>query len=238
MARARILVVEDDESQQALYEAFFDSLYKDEFMWVLAKNGTEAFAQLKKHPSPPIDAAILDWRLPDTDGLAMLRHIRSNPSTRNILVFMVTGNADQRNTDSALESGADEYFTKPFRENQLYLKLRNQLQRRWMAQEERGVFELDGLKLNLKDQGVLLDGHPVHLKPKEFDLLMVLLERSDIVHAQSYLAEAISLPSEETSPEAVRQHVYGLHKALGPWGDRIEARYGQGYVLHTKSPVS
>ncbi|MBI5594910.1 MAG: response regulator transcription factor [Elusimicrobia bacterium] len=238
MARARVLVVEDDESYQELYQSFFGRLHKDEFIGLLAKTGKAALNQLKRHPSPPIDAVVLDWHLPDTDGLSLLRRIRANPETRNIVVFMVTGNQRDKDADIALESRADEYFTKPFRERELYLKLRNHLERWRMAQEDRGVFTLEGLCLSMKAKAVTLVDNPVHLQPKEFDLLALLLERPGVVHPQDYLADAISTASDETSPEDVRKHIHNLRKALGEWGARIEARYGQGYVLHEKPQVS
>ena len=238
MARARVLVVEDDESYQELYQHFFTRLHAAEFIGIPARTGKQALGLLNRHPSPPIDAAILDCGLPDTEGLTILKHIRSNPLTRDIVTFMITGNTRDKDADAALAARADDYITKPFRENALYLKLNNHLQRGRHALEERGAFVLDGLKLDVKGREVAVGGRPVHLQPKEFDFLSLLLERPNVVHARSFLADAVSTPSEPTSPAGVRQHMYALRRALGPWGARIEARYGQGYVLHTKSPAS
>jgi len=234
MARARVLVVEDDASYQELYETFFGRLYKDEFIGRLAKTGKAALDQLNRHPSPPIDAVVLDWALPDTDGLSILRQIRANPATKSIVVFMVTGNTRDKDADAALESKADDFIVKPFRERELYLKLRNHLERWRAAQETSGVFSLDGLCLNIKSKTTTLNGRSVHLQPKEFELLVLLLERPGVLHAQGFLAEAISTPSDETPPEGVRRHIHNLRTKLGSWGEHIEARYGQGYAIHAK----
>jgi DNA-binding response OmpR family regulator len=127
MARARVLVIEDDESYQELYQTFFARLHAVEFIGVLAKSGNGAFAHLGKHPSPPIDAAILDWRLPDTEGLTILRHIRSNPATRNIVVFMVTGNTRDGDTEAALQARADDYIIKPYSFQELLNKINEKI---------------------------------------------------------------------------------------------------------------
>lgn len=234
MSRTRVLVVEDDESYQDLYESFFGRLYKDEFIGRLARTGKAALDQLKRHPSPPIDAVVLDWQLPDIDGLSILRKIRTTPATKGLIVFMVTGSNLERGAEVALESRADDYIAKPFRERELYLKLRNHLERWRLVQEASGVFELNGLKLKISEKSISLAGKPIILRPKEFDLLMLLMERPDILHTQDYLAEALSAPSDVISPEALRQQVSRLRKALGAWGERIEMRYGQGYILHAK----
>lgn len=238
MARTRVLVVEDDPSYQELYETLFGRLHKDEFIGLLAKSGKIAREQLKRHPSPPIDAVMLDWQLPDGDGLSILREIRAHPTTKDIIVFMVTGNTQEKEAAAALQARADDYITKPFREQELCLRLRNHLERWRAAQEQRGVFALDGLRVSIKDKAVTLDGGDVSLRPKEFDLLVLLLERPDVLHAQTYLADALSTSSEAISHDALKQQVSRLRKALGAWGERIEARYGQGYVLHSKPPIS
>lgn len=229
-----MLVVEDDESYQELYKTFFARLYSGEFIGILAKTGKEAFAHLKRHPSPPIDAVILDWCLPDTPGLAILRHIRSTVETNNVLVFMVTGNKQDQDTDAALEARADEYITKPFRENELFLKLRNHLERGRANLERRGLFKLDGLKLDVKNRAALLKDNRIPLPDMEFDLLALFMERPGILHAQTYLAEVLSPTTEPLSPEAVRKHVSNLRKALGKWGERIEVRWGRGYSLNAR----
>lgn len=238
MARARVLVVEDDPSYQELYETLLGRLHRDEFIGLLAKTAKVAREQLRRHPSPPIDAVVLDWQLPDGDGLSLLREIRANPATKDLIVFMVTGNAQEKEAAAALQAMADDYINKPFREEELCLRLRNHLERWRTAQEERGVFALDGLRVGIKDKAVTLNGNQVSLRPKEFDLLLLLLERPDVLHSQGYLADALSMSSEAISHDALRQHICHLKKALGAWGDHIEARYGQGYVLHSQPPIS
>lgn len=233
MRRVRVLVVEDDEGYQALYESFF-RFHKTEFVGHLARTGQAALDQLKRHPSPPIDAVVLDWQLPDIDGLSILRQIRSTPATKDIVVLMVTGSKREQGAEVALEWRANDYVAKPFRERELYLRLRNHAERMQPAQGTRGVFVVDGLRIDVGGRGVSLAGKPIPLRPKEFDLLMLLLEWPNIIHAQEYLADALSAPEDVTTPEAFRQHLSNLRRALGAWGERIEMRYGQGYILHAK----
>ncbi len=124
MAKTRVLVVEDTEIVQERYRLLFEEAHKDEFLWVLAPTGQRALLVLEKHPSTPIDIVVLDWNLPDMEGLAILKQIKSGPATRSIPVLMVTGHVLPQDAATGLETGADDYLKKDFGNDEFIARLR------------------------------------------------------------------------------------------------------------------
>lgn len=238
MAKTRVLVVEDTEIVQERYRLLFEEAHKNEFLWVLAPTGQKALLVLEKHLCPPIDVVVLDWNLPDMEGLAILKQIKSDPATRSIPVLMVTGHVLPQDAAAGLETGADDYLKKDFGNDEFIARLRNLLRRRQETIAKQGGYALDGLTMDVRARKVALNGRLLKLHVKEFELLQIFLERPNIVHSQGYLAEALSAPADATPPGVIRQRVYSLRNALGSWGERIEAHWGKGYSLNTKSPVS
>lgn len=238
MTRARVLVVEDDPSYKELYQTFFGYLHKDEFVWVHAPTGERALLVLEKHPTPPVDLAVLDWNLPDMDGIQILKRIKSTPATRAIPVIMVTGLDSSKDAATAIEAGADDYIRKPFGIDEFLARLHRFLQRRGSLDSGREAYELDGLVLERVAQHVALHGKELTLTRTEFDLLLLFLEKPDITHSQAYLGSVLSRSGEDASPESVRRHISNLRGKLGAWGERIESVRGLGYVLRAQFPVS
>lgn len=238
MTLARILVVEDDLDVQEQYQWFFDSMHKGKFRWIHAPNGQRALLALDKHPTPPIDIAVLDWKLPDMEGISILKRMKSNPATKCIPVMMVTGMDSQKDAALALEMGAGDYIRKPFGNDEFLARLRLTLERRNPTWQSREAYQLDDLALNAVARQVTLQGNEVPLTGTEFDLLSLFLDKPDITHSQGYLGGVLSSDREDTSPEGVRKHLSNLRGKLGAWGERIESVRGMGYVLRTRFPVS
>ncbi|MFA5141215.1 MAG: response regulator transcription factor [Elusimicrobiota bacterium] len=237
MIRSRILVVEDDEGYQDVFKLLF-GCHGEEFSWILARSGEKAIERLKDHSHTPIDAVLLDCQLPGAlDGLQVLRFIRSNPAMRCILVIMVTGNKSGADVDAAFESGADDYVIKPFRENELLLRLRGHLRRRDMVLDTHGAFELDELKLDIEDQKVTLNGKLLHLYPTEIALLKLFLKSPDRILSAQYLWEKVRGYPSDTAAVVLSKHIGNLRKKLGRWGERLETLRDQGYLLNTRFPL-
>ncbi|MBI4375477.1 MAG: response regulator [Elusimicrobia bacterium] len=125
MAKA-VLVVEDDESMQELYDAFF-KIHKDEFSYHHASTAEIALTVLSENR---IDAVVLDCGLPGMSGLDLLKKIRSNKSLGDPAVFMVTAKDTLEDCVLGLNAGADDYLSKPFEEEELLARLRCLLRRR------------------------------------------------------------------------------------------------------------
>ena len=238
MAIARVLVVEDDESAQERYQYLLGQQHKAEFAVVISPTARQALLVLEKHPNPPVDIVVLDWNLPDIDGLEVLKRIKSDGAMRSILVMMVTGHLSPQDTVKGLKTGADDYLRKDFGNEEFISRLHALLRRRQQALEERGGYVLDGLNLDPRKKQGLLNGNPVQLRKKEYIVLKMLMERPDMTHSQAYLGDILTENPGQSSPETVRRHISNLRQALGPWGARIEVFRGEGYRLRTKSPVS
>lgn len=237
MIRSRILAVDDDEGYQDIFKILF-SHHGEEFSWILARSGEKAIEKLKDHIHTPIDAVLLDCQLPGRlDGLQVLRFIRSTPATHCMLVIMVTGNTSGADVDAAFEAGADDYIIKPFRENELILRLRGHLRRRDMVLDSHGAFELDDLKLDIESGKVTLNGKFVHLYPTEIALLKLFLKSPDKILSAEYLWENVRGYSSDTAAVVLSKHIGGLRKKLGRWGERLETFRDQGYLLNTRFPL-
>jgi two-component system phosphate regulon response regulator PhoB len=238
MAKTKILVVEDNEIVQERYRLLFEEVHKSEYSWILAPTGQRALLALKKHPCPPIDIVVLDWNLPDMEGLAILKRIKSNSITRSIPVLMVTGHTSPQDTVRGFKTGADDYLKKDFANEELIARLQNLCRRREDVIEKQGGYMFDGLSLNPASKTVSLRSKPLALTQTEFYLLKLFLERPNVVHSQTYLGDVLSDSLESLSPETVRKHISNLRQALGSWAEHIEVLRSRGYVLHTKIPVS
>jgi DNA-binding response OmpR family regulator len=239
MAQPRVLVVEDDEVYHLLYQEFFE-LHVEEFAWVLAKSCDSAIAALKNDPHP-FDVALLDWHLNQgtKNGFHVLQAIRSNPATKDMVTFMVTGNEFDRDAQAAIEAGVDDYITKPFKLDMLAARLRGRLNRqKQQASIENKVLELDGLTLTEQTAIVVLNGQRLDLYPTERTLLAFFLAHTDRMLSADQLWHAVRGYDSGTAGEALGQQVRNLRKKLGAWGDHIETLRGQGYLLNSRFPVS
>lgn len=121
-----VLVVEDDELMQAFYKTLFRR-HKDEFACRFEMSAEAALEHLR---DGGIEVAVLDWDLPGITGLDLLKVIRAHPRTRSIRVMVVSGRSEVEDQVRALESGADDYLSKPFQVEVFLARLRALL-RRW-----------------------------------------------------------------------------------------------------------
>ena len=187
---SRILVVEDDPAVRRVVEYALTG----EGMEVEAtENGEEALELLREEG--PFDLAILDWMLPDTDGIALCRRIRSSGSrVENLPVIMLTVRDDETSVVVGLEVGADDYVTKPFSPRELASRVRAHLRRRRSRPQGRGdKIELDGLTIDLARRKVFRRGEPVKLTNREFEILAFLASR----------------PGEVCNRERIMEHIWG-----------------------------
>lgn len=239
MTRARVLVVEDDEDFQELYRKFFD-IHAEEFTWSLAKTGDAAITAIMD-TAQTFDVVLLDWHMNQgsKSGFDVLQAIRSNRVTKDMVAFMVTANEHERDIQTAIEAGADDYVNKPFSIDLLAARLRGRLNRRKQAVPvENKVLTLDGLSLAEETGIVELDGKRVDLYPTERALLAHFLKNPDRTLSPDQLWHAVRGYDSTTAGNALGQQVRNLRKKLGAWGDRIETLRGQGYLLNTRYAVS
>lgn len=186
-------------------------------------------ALIKRKP----DLLVLDMGLPGMDGREIIRVIRSNPETKNLLIVAVSGKQIQTaDITSGIDTGADEYFLKPVDSQEFLVRIRNLLERRLAPQKDaEEIIELGPLKLSLSRRVCSLGGKDVTLTHMEFDLLLYLLRQSNRALTRSVLLESVWGGTPNMNTRTVDKHMETLRKKLGPFGKKIETVVGIGYIF-------
>jgi DNA-binding response OmpR family regulator len=221
--KMRLLLVEDSERLQELLS---ESLKNAGYMLDVVATVAELFSSVA---AANYDLLIIDLGLPDGDGLGAIRSLRATGISLPILIITARGSIDDR--ISGLDSGADDYLTKPFNHAELLARVRALLRRPSDLQGpvlRRGRTEFD----QAKDE-VRCSGRPIQLRLSERRLLEALMRRSGAVVAKSAIEGTLSQFSRELSPNAVEALVSRLRRALSEAdpGIAIETVRGVGYRL-------
>jgi two-component system KDP operon response regulator KdpE len=211
---SRVLVV-DDEPQ--ITRVLRTVLASHGYLVRTAAEGESALSQFREW-SPEL--VITDLYMPHMDGIELCRRIRSS-STVPIIVLSVKG--EERTKVEALDSGADDYVTKPFGIDELLARVRAALRRSATSNEESGSFELGDFRVDMDTRRVHAHGNEVRLTPKEFDLFVYMARRPNRVLTHASLLEAVWGEASQEQPEYLRVFMGQLRKKLEP--DPSNPRY-------------
>lgn len=173
---------------------------------------------------------LLDIMLPGEDGLAILRKLKSSSKTKDIPVIMVTAKGTEYDKVIGLDSGADDYVTKPFGMMELVSRIKAVLRRSGQTADKADL-EIDGVKMNVKKHEVTVDGQTVTLTLKEYELLERLMRNRNIVLTRDQLLEDIWGYDFDGETRTVDVHVRTLRHKLGEKGAIIETVRGVGYRI-------
>ncbi|WP_313668356.1 phosphate regulon transcriptional regulator PhoB [Sandarakinorhabdus sp.] len=234
--RAKILLVEDDAS---LVELVTYNLEKEGFDVVRTGDGEEALT-LAEEEKP--DLVILDWMIANLSGIEVCRRLRRAPATANLPIVMLTARGDEADRIRGLETGADDYMTKPFSPRELVARIRAVL-RRLRPALQGGALEFAGIAMDTTAHRVTRDGHTVQLGPTEFRLLRHFLEHPGRVFSREQLLDAVWGRDVYVEQRTVDVHIRRLRKAVnaGPGAvelpDLIRTVRSAGYSLDA-APVS
>lgn len=211
-------MVEDEPSIGELVRTY---LARDghEVVWV--RTGEEALAELPRHP---VALVVLDVRLPGIDGFEVCRRIRARSE---VPVLMLTARDEEADRVAGLELGADDYVTKPFSPRELAARVKAIL-RRAGARGPAAVRSLGGVTLDRAGREVRVDGRPVELTAREFDLLACFLEHPGVVLTREVLLERVWGVGYPAETRTVDVHVAQLRRKLGRPG-LIRTVRGVGY---------
>jgi two-component system, OmpR family, phosphate regulon response regulator PhoB len=229
MADTRILVVEDE---QPIRDLIAFGLRRAGCDVSLAEHSRAALASVgDRRP----DLILVDWMLPDTSGLELVRQLRRDANTRDIPIVMLTARAEESDKVAGLESGADDYVTKPFSARELVARIQAVLRRSAPAGESERV-EFDGLALDQAGHRVLADGKTVNLGPTEYRLLAFMMTHPERVYTRSQLLDRVWGGNVYVEERTVDVHIRRLRKALEPSGyDRlVQTVRGSGYRFSAK----
>ena len=226
MAETKIMIVEDEEALATLLEY---NLSKENFEVSLAGDGEEAI--LKVEEETP-DLIILDWMLPKVSGLEVCRRLRAKPETRNLPIIMLTARSEEADRIRGLETGADDYLTKPFSTNELIARVRAVLRRIRPALADDKV-SVGDLIVDRVSHKVLRGDKEIHLGPTEFRLLDHLIQHPGRVFSREQLLNAVWGSDVFVEVRTVDVHIGRLRKALNKHkqGDPIRTVRSAGYAL-------
>ncbi|HEY7202007.1 MAG TPA: response regulator transcription factor [Candidatus Dormibacteraeota bacterium] len=225
---ARVMVVEDEADMNNLIR---DHLTAEGHEVDQAFDGRTALAlaQSRQH-----DLVILDWMLPDLDGLAVCRRLRED---HLMPIIMLTARTEEVDRVLGLEVGADDYVPKPFSMRELLARARAAL-RRVALESQRGAVAVSvgpapivhgALRIDPGAHAAELDGEPLHLTPKEYDLLVLFTTHPGRAFSRDFLLERIWDGDYEGFDRAIDTHIRRLRRKLGPLGDAIVTVWGVGY---------
>jgi len=178
------------------------------------------------------DVILLDWMLPGTSGLAYARKLRGAERTRRIPIIMLTARAEERDKVEGLESGADDYLTKPFSPKELLARIKAVLRRRAPEQTDDAV-EIAGLRLDPATRRVAGNGRDIALGPTEFRLLHFFMTHPERVHSRAQLLDRVWGDHVFVEERTVDVHIRRLRQALEASGhDRlVETGRSSGYRM-------
>jgi two-component system phosphate regulon response regulator PhoB len=180
------------------------------------------------------DVVLLDWMLPDESGVAFARRLRADRRTKAIPIIMLTARAEERDKIAGLESGADDYITKPFSPKELIARIKAVLRRSAPELTDDAV-EISGLRLDPVAHRITGDGRKIELGPTEFRLLHFFMTHPDRIYTRTQLLDEVWGDHVFVEERTVDVHIRRLRHALSDSGhDRlIETVRGSGYGLRT-----
>jgi two-component system phosphate regulon response regulator PhoB len=221
----RILIVEDEP---ALVTMLRYNLEAEGFSVDAATDGREALTIVAE--TPP-DLMLLDWMLPTMSGLEVCRQLRRRVESRNLPIIMITARGEESDRVRGLDSGADDYITKPFSPKELIARVRAVLRRiRPALAEEELTF--GPLRMDLARHRVYRDSVEIHLGPTEYRLLRVFMEHPRRVLSRDQLLNLVWGHDVYVEERTVDVHIRRLRKAINVGGpDFIRTVRAAGYSL-------
>ena len=220
MDTLKILVVDDESRMRKLVKDF---LTKKNFQVLEAGNGEEAMDIF--YEEKDIALIILDVMMPKMDGWEVCREIRKNSK---VPIIMLTARSDERDELRGFDLGIDEYITKPFSPRILVARVEAVL-RRTQADADSNVISVDGIEMDIAAHQVKVDGEPIELSYKEFELLNYFLQNRGVALSREKILNNVWNYDYFGDARTIDTHVKKLRSKLGSKGDYIKTIWGMGY---------
>lgn len=222
-AMSRILVVEDEEGLSGAIREWLEDEY---YVVTVSNDGKSALNRLFNES---FELVLLDWMLPGLNGIDVCKKYRESGGATPIL--MLTAKTTMSSKEAGLDSGADDYLTKPFDMRELSARVRALLRR--PQTQPRIVLEVYDIKLDRNSRRVTKAGQIVRLLPKEFLLLEVMLEHYGQVLSTDELIDHVWGADSNIAPDTVRSHLKALRKKVDSpeHPSVIKTVHGMGYKI-------
>ncbi len=220
MDQIKILVVDDESRMRKLVRDF---LVKKDYAVVEAADGAEALDIF--YEQSDISLVILDVMMPKINGWDVCKEIRE---TSKVPIIMLTAKGEERDELNGFELGADEYISKPFSPKILVARV-DALLRRFNMISENSVMEIGGIVLDKAAHIVTIDGEPIDLSFKEFELLSYFMENQSIALGRDKILNHVWNYDYYGDARTIDTHVKKLRSKMGAKGDYIKTIWGMGY---------
>jgi DNA-binding response OmpR family regulator len=221
-------MIADDEDR--MRKLLGDFLKKAGFRVVEAENGKVALDIFKEDPN--INLVILDVMMPIMDGWTVCREIRRSS---RIPVIMLTARGEESDQLFGFDLGADEYVTKPFSPSVLVARVQALLRLVEETGKNKTIIEYNGLQINKNGHYVSVDGNPIDLSPKEYELLLYLVDNTGVALSRDQILNAVWNFDYFGDSRTVDTHIKKLRLKLGAKGDYIQTVRGFGYRFEVKN---
>lgn len=222
---ARVLIVEDEPDAAHLLEIHLRQAGHEP---EVAENGARGLV-IARTTNP--DLIILDNMLPGLNGMEVCRSLREDPATRHVPIIMLTARAAEVDRIKGLESGVDDYVTKPYSIRELMLRVQAILRRRQPVEVGSQRLSVGGLEIDLATQTVFIHGEPGRLTSLEFKLLTTLARQAGAPVGRQTLLTEVWGYAANTDSRTLDSHVRRLRAKLGPLAAKLETVPGAGYQL-------
>ncbi|HYC05342.1 MAG TPA: phosphate regulon transcriptional regulator PhoB [Azospirillaceae bacterium] len=224
-----VLIVEDEADLVTLLTY---NLEKEGFRVAAAGDGEEAILLAEEQPP---NLVLLDWMLPLMSGIEVCRQLRRSPATREVPIIMLTARGEESDKIRGLNSGADDYMSKPFSPGELMARIRAVMRRAQPELNEETLTFAD-VTVDLAAHRVRRAGRSIHLGPTEFRLLRHFMQNPGRVFSREQLLDMVWGRDVYVEPRTVDVHIRRLRKALneGDALDIIRTVRSAGYALDTE----
>lgn len=222
MDKRRILVVDDESRMRKLVRDF---LVKSHFDVLEAEDGEQAVDLFFREKG--IALIVLDVMMPKMDGWQVCREIREYSQ---VPIIMLTARGDEQDELQGFQLGVDEYISKPFSPKILVARIEAILRRTQSAEGE-GLLSCGGIAIDKNAHQVLIDGEPVELSYKEFELLTYFVENKGIALSREKILNNVWNYDYFGDARTIDTHVKKLRSKMGEKGDMIKTIWGMGYKL-------
>jgi len=218
----RILIVEDEVSIAKLLQY---KLTGEGFVAKMAHDAASALSDMEEFRPQLV---LLDLMLPDMSGITLCRLITE---TYNLPIIIITARTDINDKVSGLESGADDYITKPFDFREVMARIHSTLRRMYPQKAKSSLMSYLDISVDKRGRIVTKGGLEVALTPKEYELLCLFMEHIGRVFTREYLLNAVWGYSYDGDTRTVDVHIRKLRQKLGLGGDALKTVFGVGYRL-------
>ena len=222
MAKYKILVVDDEES---LCEILQFNLEVEGYEVDVAYSAEQALGMRRVRYS----LILLDVMMGEMSGFRMAQLLKSKPETAKVPVIFCTAKDTEDDTVAGLNLGADDYIAKPFSIREVLARVRSVLRRTAGTQEESEVVAFEGLSLDLRSKRCTLDGEPLALTKKEFEILALLLAHRGTIFSREEILHRVWSDEVIVLDRTIDVNITRLRRKIGRYGEHIVPRLGYGY---------